>query len=183
MKGMIFNHFEGMITHVLGADAWERLLAESPLETCEGYFVGPKTYPDADLFALVTTASKITGQPIDELLTAFGRYLFPALVGQYPMFVKPGMTAKSLLLSVDKVIHVEVRKLHPDTILPTLRYEDPAADRLTILYRSPRRLCDLAGGLIEAVGSHFKETIEQHHPQCMKRGDESCRIECTFRPA
>jgi hypothetical protein len=180
MKGIIFNELEAMVTEVLGADAWDTLITQTALETKDGVFVGPKTYPDADLFALVGTASKVTGKPAAELVTMFGRFLFPALAKKYPMFIKPGMTAKSFLLSVDKVIHVEVRKLHSDTVLPVLRYEDPAPDRLVVLYQSPRKLCDLAVGLIDGVGTYFKQSISQEHPRCMNRGDDACRIECAF---
>jgi hypothetical protein len=183
MKGIIFNQLEGMVTEVLGAEAWDTLLEQSDLVTKEGYFAGPKTYPDEDLFALVATASKITGKPPEELVSAFGRYLFPQLAKSYPVFIKPGMTAKTFLQSVDKVIHVEVRKLHTDTLLPTLEYEDPAPDRLVLVYKSPRKLCDLATGLIDGVGAHFHETITQTQTRCMKRGDDACRIECVFAQA
>jgi hypothetical protein len=183
MKGIIFNQLEAMVTQALGPDAWDELLAQSQLRTKEGYFVGPKNYPDEDLVALVATASRVTGKPVDELATAFGRFLLPALASAYPMFLRPGMTAKSFLLSVDRMIHVEVRKLHPDAALPSIRYEDPAPDRLVMIYQSRRQLCALAVGLIDGVGRHFRERIEQGHPACMKRGDEACRIECAFQPA
>ncbi len=180
MKGTIFNELENMVTEVFGAATWERLIAESALKTKDGVFIGPKTYPDEDLFALVGTASKISGKPADELVTAFGRYLLPAFAKRYPNFFPAGMSAKTFLASVDRVIHVEVRKLQPDSVLPELRYEDPGPNRLVILYSSARKLCDLAVGLIDGAGTHFKESIKQTHATCMKRGDAVCRIECEF---
>ena len=183
MKGIIFNQLEAMVTEQLGADAWETLLEQSTLQTKDGLFVGPKTYPDEDLFALVATASKVTGKPVEELVQAYGRFLFPRLAAGYPSFLRPGMTAKTFLMSVDKVIHIEVRKLHADAGLPSLSYEDPGEGRLVILYQSPRKLCDLAIGLIEGVGTHFKTVVTLQQTACMKRGDDACRLECTFSPA
>lgn len=180
MKGVIFNQLEAMVTEQLGAQTWETLLAETKLETQGGYFVGPKTYPDADLVALVGTASRLTGTPADDLVTAFGRYLFPGLVKMHPAFVRAGMSAKEFLLSVDRVIHVEVRKLHPDAGLPSFRYEDAAPDRLVIEYESPRKLCSLMMGLIDGVALHFGETIARDETACMKTGAKSCRVELTF---
>lgn len=183
MKGIIFNQLEDMVTESLGVEAWDALIAGSTLETTSGVFVGPRTYPDADLFALVGTASRITGRPADELVRTFGRYLFPKLAAKYPMFLRPGMTAKSFLLSVDRVIHVEVRKLDAESGLPTLGYEDPAPDRLVLRYRSPRNLCELAIGLVEGVGVHFGEPITVQQTECSKHGAAACRLECTFTKA
>ncbi len=171
-----------MVTSTLGLEAWETLLAETQLSTTDGYFVGPRTYPDEDLFALVRTASRVTGTPADDLVRAFGRYLFPELAKRYPVFLRPGMTAKSFLMSVDRVIHVEVRKLEPEAGLPQITYEDLAPDRLVVVYNSPRNLCELAMGLVEGVGVHFGQRIDVVQSACRKHGAETCRIECQFAP-
>jgi hypothetical protein len=180
MKGIIFNQLEGMVTETFGLEAWDSLIAGSKLSVPDGVFIGPRNYPDEDLFALVATASAATGKSAEELVRAFGRYLFPKLAALYPVFLKPGMTAKSFLMSVDRVIHVEVRKLHEDAGLPMITYEDKAPDQLVMVYKSPRNLCDLALGLIEGVGAHFKETITIAQPECRKHGAPACRLECTF---
>ena len=180
MKGIIFNQLENMVTDTLGLEAWDALLSQTELKTANGLFIGPNTYPDSDLFALVDTASRITGTPAPDLVRAFGRYLFPKLASGYPMFLREGMTAKSFLLSVDRVIHVEVRKLDASTGLPTILYEDPAPDQLVLLYRSPRGMCAFAEGLIDGVAAHFGETIVTHQSECIHHGAPQCRIECTF---
>ena len=180
MKGIIFTHLESMVDSVMGAHAWQRVVAETELRTTEGYFVGPRNYPDEDLFALVATASRLSGTPVDELVHAFGRFLFAPLARAFPGFIRPEMTSKSFLMTVDRVIHIEVRKLHPDALLPTIRYEDPAGDRLILLYQSPRRLCQLAIGLIEGTAAHFHERVTCEHTRCMKQGSDHCRFECTF---
>ncbi len=183
MKGIIFNQLEAMVTQNLGPGVWDKLIDESKLQTPNGLFVGPKTYPDEDLYALVGTASRITGTPADDLVTAFGRFLFPVLAKGYPVFLKPGQTAKSFLQSVDRVIHVEVRKLQAESELPAIQYEDPGPGQLVLIYRSKRKLCALATGMIDGVAAHFNERVTHAHPKCLKRGDDHCRIECTFQPA
>jgi hypothetical protein len=80
MKGIIFNELQDVVVKLLGADAWERVLEETQLKTTGGGFVGPQTYPDEDLAALVVTVSRISGMPVDELIRVFGRELFPSLV-------------------------------------------------------------------------------------------------------
>lgn len=182
MKGIVFRLLEKMVTTKLGPGAWEALVDQSPLETPGGAFIGSETYPDADLMALVTTASRMTGRPAGDLVRSFGQFIFQDLANLHPMFIKPGMDARRFLLTVDRVIHVEVRKLHPGVLLPSFEYEEPAADRLVMIYRSPRQLCDLAAGLIDGVADHFGEGIEQHQPNCTKLGHDHCRFELVFRP-
>lgn len=182
VKGVIFCLLEKMVVARSGPDAWEQLVALTPLRTVGG-FLGPATYPDEDLFALVQTASDVTGRPVGELLRAFGRFIFPDLVRLHPDFVPAGMTARQLLLRVERVIHVEVAKLHPGAEMPHFECEAPAPDALVMLYRSPRRMCEFAAGLIEGVGDYFDESIAQAHPLCMHRGHPRCRFELRFSPA
>lgn len=180
VKGIIFNELEAMLRSAHGDDAWEDILDSTELQTEGGVFVGPKVYPDADFFLLVSRASAITSTPVDALATAFGRYLLPRLISRYPMFVQPGMAAKDFLKTVHDTIHVEVRKLHPDAALPTFEYEDPGPDRLVMKYTSSRKACDLAVGLIEGVAESFGQTITLNHVRCTKRGDEHCRFDLQF---
>ena len=102
------------------------------------------------------------------------------LAKAYPSFLSPGMTARGFLRSVDRVIHVEVRKLVPGVELPTFRYEEPAPDRLVMIYESPRRLCDLAKGLVAGAAKHFGERVSLEETACMHRGAQACRLELAF---
>lgn len=182
MKGIIFNELENMVTESFGAEAWETAVRKTPLKTAGGLFIGPKSYPDEDLVALVSTASDLTGKPADELIITFGHYLFPRLLGRYPGAIQPGMNAKTFLQSIDRVIHLEVRKLFPDAILPSFDYEDPAPDQLVMMYKSPRRLCPLVIGLLRGVSDHFNERIDYEKTSCLNDGDSHCRFELTFSP-
>lgn len=181
MKGFFFTLLEKMVVARGGDAAWEALVRNADLKTVGG-FLGPLHYPDEDLFALIATASRMTGESVSALTRAYGRYIFPELGRMHASFIGPDMTAKSFLLSIDRVVHVEVHKLYPETRLPAFRYEDPAPDRLVILYDSKRRLCDLAVGLIEGTAEFFGEQIVQTHTRCRKHGAPECRFELRFGP-
>lgn len=183
MKGVIFCLLKKMVVMRIGAEAWDTLVERSALKTVGGVFVGSATYPEEDMHALLATASVMTGRPVGELLRAFGRFAFPDLAAVDPAFVPPGATAKSFLQSVDRVIHGEVHKAQPEAQLPYFGYEDPGPARLVMLYRSPRRLCELVTGFIEGTGDYFGEAITQAHTQCQRDGFAACRFELEFGPA
>ena len=179
MKGVIFKHFESFVTDTFGADVYEDLLDRTEL-TGDGAFVGPETYPDADLFALVGTAISSLQIPLADALYAFGKYLFAKLAGQVPMFVDYDKGLKSFLLTIHSVIHVEVKKLFPGAETPHFAYEDPGDGHLVIEYTSARKLCPLFRGLIDGAAEAFGETISFEESQCMHDGAASCRFEIAF---
>ena len=86
------------------------------------------------------------------------------------------MNLKDFLLTVDRVIHVEVRKLHPGAILPQFDYVDEADNELTMIYSSPRKMCMLAEGLITGAAKHFETEYTLEHSQCMHDGADNCRL-------
>ncbi|MBK8480313.1 MAG: heme NO-binding domain-containing protein [Proteobacteria bacterium] len=182
MKGMVFNELERMVVAAAGEDLWEEILETTPLETPEGVFLGPQSYPDSEFVAIVVATGKALKTPLEQLVPAFGRYLFPRLAERFPIFLRPEMTAKSFLVTVEATIHLEVRKLYPDAGLPRFDFVDPAADRLEITYASPRRLCALVAGMIDGVAEHFHEEVQVEHDRCVHRGDEVCHFELRFRP-
>lgn len=54
------------------------------------------------------------------------------------------------------------------------------AQTLTLGYRSPRKLCDLAHGFVEGVAAHYGETVTFSQPACMHDGAPSCQLQVTW---
>jgi hypothetical protein len=87
-KGIIFNLFEEFVVSVAGEDVYEEILGTCGLRTTEP-FVGPGSYPDKDLLALVAkTVEKLELSPVDAI-RAFGRFCIPALARRFPAFMAP----------------------------------------------------------------------------------------------
>jgi hypothetical protein len=179
MKGIVFNLFEEFVSGNWDEESYDALLETCPLRTQEP-FVGPDTYPDDDLTALVVGAAKQFGMCPTDVLRSFGRSAFPRLADKYPVFLEGHDSAKSFLMSVHDVIHVEVRKLHSDAITPSFRYEDPAPDQLTIEYSSPRKLCFLMEGFLEGVAGQFDVKIDYQQRRCMHEGADNCEFLLRF---
>lgn len=178
MKGIVFNIFSDLVNDQFGLETWDALIEKTNPESMAIY-TSAEVYPDAELLAYVSALSEITGAEAPVLVRAFGKYMMHQFREIHPEFLE-GQTAKSMLRSVHDVIHVEVKKLHPDSLLPTFEYEDDEEGRLTMLYSSPRQLCHLAEGLIDGCGELFDETISIAHTECMHTGAEKCRLELHF---
>ncbi len=176
---MVFSILANLVEEKFGIDTWNACLEKVEPES-GGLYTAVGTYSDEELFDIVTTLSEMTDIPVPDLIEAYGEYLMPQLVNKYPTFKKEGMHLKEFLLSIEDIIHVEVRKLYPDASLPTFRYEDHQEDTLTMIYQSPRKLCALATGLIKGASKLFEQDIEFEHPKCLHHGDQHCRFELRF---
>lgn len=177
MKGVVFNLLESMVEEKFGLAAWDEILEKSD---SDGIYIASSTYPDAELMSIVATASEMTGIPADALVRSFGAYMAPGFKDLYPVFFDSCSGLKEFLLTVDGVIHVEVRKLYPDAGTPEFSYSDEQPDKLTMTYRSPRKLCLLAEGLIEGTAAIFDEKYTMDHTTCMHRDADHCELALTF---
>ncbi len=58
---------------------------------------------------------------------------------------------------MEDIIHVEVLKLYPEAELPSFEVKQVSRSEMSMLYHSPRRLSDLAEGLITGCLEYFNE--------------------------
>jgi hypothetical protein len=179
MKGIIFNLFEEFVVETFGAEAWEDILEASPHDA-RAVRVGPATYPDAHLFMIAEAACKKANLSLEVALRAFGKFLFFGLGRKYPSIVKQFPDAQSLLKGIDSVIHVEVNKLLPGSVTPTILCTDDGQGGLTLTYDSARRLCPLLEGLLDGLSEHSHQRIERTHDICQHKGAPRCELKLTF---
>ena len=177
MDGIIHAEFREFVERSLGAQAWRELCAEARLPRTV-YFVS-EHYPDEELLAGLVAAARITGRPMQELLTDFGRSVAAGLLSTYGAFVSPRWRTLDLVEHTEAVIHKAVRLNRPDAAPPRLRTERTSPDEVRVIYASERRLCSLAEGIIAGVADHFGEAVEISQASCMHRGDELCELVVT----
>lgn len=178
MKGVIFSIFNEMIEEKFGLATWDRMIEETkPIS--KGVYTSGQTYNELELFSYVGFLSKMTGKAVDELVRSFGHFTATKLAKIYPdFFTKKGF--KEFLKSIDNVIHVEVKKLYPGANLPSFTYEDPAPNKLVMVYKSPRKLCHLAEGLIQGAAEHYQTSYLMKQTKCLHKNDPHCRFEIDF---
>ena len=178
MKGIVFNLLESVVCDAHGEETWDALLARAGLD---GAYTSLGSYSDNDLEKLVAAASQLLDRPGEEIVRWFGRQALPILAQQYPRFFAPHDGTRSFLLTLNDVIHPEVRKLYPGADVPDFDFDTPQPDRLVMCYRSPRRLCAFGEGLIDGAATHYREEVAIEQPECMLRGGARCMLEIRIR--
>jgi len=177
MKGIIFDLLEQVVEAQYGQDTWDQLLATSGLD---GAYTAVGSYPDEELFALVDSATKALSIERDDLLRWFGASAIPLLSKRYPGFFDAHTTTRSFMLTLNDVIHPEVRKLFPGAYAPSFDVEDSDERTLSLGYNSHRNMCSFAEGLAEGAGAHYGEHVTITQATCTKLGGDRCVLDMSF---
>jgi Haem-NO-binding len=182
MKGIIFNLLEEVVTTHIDEKTWDGILDDAG---ASGVYTTLGNYPDPELTRLLGALSQRTGKSCQEALQWFGRLAMPFLAKRYPEFFTPHLGMRSFLLSLNDVIHAEVKKLYPGADVPVFEFETPTGvagqDTLIIHYRSKRRLCALAEGFIAGASDHYQEQTKVTQSTCMLDGAGACMLVCQFQ--
>lgn len=158
MKGVVFTEFLGMVEEQFSADMVDDVIDDAQLPH-GGAYTTVGTYPHQEMVAMVVALSQHSGIAVTDLVRAFGKHLFGRFVVGFPSFFQGVDNAFQFLSGIEDIIHVEVLKLYPDAELPSFDVEHHDAQRLVLLYHSPRHFEDLAEGLMQGCVAHFGEQI------------------------
>lgn len=152
MKGVLFSRFLRFAEDEFGSQA-------DGIEGTAVYAPGGD-YDSRELLDMAHRLGDATGYPPAVLVRRFGVTLFGYFARMYPAFFAGAESTLGFLGRIETYIHGELNKLYPDAQFPRFEVVRPSDDRLEMVYSSPRRLADLAEGLIRGCAAHFGETID-----------------------
>jgi len=171
MKGIVFTEFLDMVESAYGLQMVDSIIESSDLSS-EGAYTAVGTYDFNEMVGLLTSLSKATEVPTNDLLYTFGHYLFNSLLTAHPEVVSSYKTPLSLLYSIEDHIHVHVRKLYPDAELPSFKVLERTDQAMTMVYSSNRGLYALAHGLMEKTFEHFEKGATIDYELLNEQGTE-----------
>jgi hypothetical protein len=170
-KGIIMNILADMVETQFGMVEWNAILDDAGVS---GVYSSAVLYSGSELLTLVGIISERNHVPVNDLVFAYGRYLFPAFTNRYAYLISQDDELFVFLASIDSVIHVEVKKLHPNAVTPGFTCERMTDKQLRLDYRSERHFCRLALGLIDGAAEHFKQAYDVVHEPCLLQGGDHC---------
>ncbi|MFN3193144.1 MAG: heme NO-binding domain-containing protein [Aureliella sp.] len=153
---MVFTEFLEFVEDQFGLEVVDKL---AEVSANGGAYTSVGTYDHGELVKMLVVLSETSGMEIKKLLNVFGHHLFGFLVRSYPMVLQDASNAFELLSHIDDQIHVEVRKLYPDSELPEFQHKMVSEDHMQLTYRSERGLADLAEGLLLGCFEHYGESV------------------------
>lgn len=160
MKGVVFTQYLEMVEEKFGFDINDEMIQNSGVE---GIYTQAGNYPHGDLFKMVEALSKLTGISVNDLVFTYGEHLFSILIKIYPEPIKKYNSCFEFIANLEKVVHPEVKKLYPDSDLPTFDLISMDENELKVKYISTKPLMEFAKGLMYGCAKHYKENIEVNY--------------------
>jgi len=146
-----------------------------------GAYTSLGNYADEEMLKLVKAASISLKVSQDDVLRWFGTKALPLLAAAYPVSLKSFKSTRPFLLTLNDVIHPEVRKIYPGADVPEFEFDTSSEKMLGVVYRSKRRMCALAEGLMKGAAEYFGEEALMKHTKCAQHGDLECRWDVWFK--
>jgi len=159
MKGIVFNEFYSLVDDAFGATVTEKIIEDADLPN-DGAYTGVGNYDAAEMVRLVKCLHAETDIPVADLLKTFGKHLLASFRVGHATYFESCSDTFEFVRSVEGQIHVDVRKLYPDAELPSLQATQVSDGELSLIYRSSRRMADLAEGLLWGAIDHYGEAID-----------------------
>ncbi len=159
MKGSIVNCLEEMITEKYGKEKWQQILKISNCN--QTIFMATSDVDDKLVMSLIDSTCKALGISLQQAFDAFGEYFICNFTAKkYSGYYEHFSSAKSFLLSLEEIIHFDVRKNIRNATPPKFEYKRIDEKTLIMKYISKRNLIDLAISLIKGVGKYYKEDLK-----------------------
>lgn len=177
MKGVIFNVVQDVVEENFGLDFWDDAV---DLAGISGSYTSLGSYDDAEMMALVGAIAELARVSQADVLVLAGRAGFAGLASRHAELLSGLGGWREVLDRLDGIIHPEVRKIYPDSDVPSFDASGTSGGGpVHLLYESKRNLCRLAEGLVLGLGDWFETELDVSHVSCAHRGDEACRLEVT----
>ena len=174
MQGVIFDQLERYAVRELGGDALARI-RDLTGSGATGYRFD-SDYPDEGFQVILRGVAEATGRTTEQVAEDFGRALVPALFDIYGFLVDPSWNFFEFLLKTETTIHRGVKLNSRGARPPVIQAALIGSKTIKIAYRSERRLCRVAFGIIRGAASRYGVEITIAEELCMLRGDPECLI-------
>lgn len=174
MHGIVMAELQSFVVARAGAVAWERITYGAGLSDRLYFPLG--SYPDDEALTLVAASCRHLHLDTEAFLRAFGRHLVPPLLSTYGHSLRSDWKSLEVLEHSEQTIHARVRHTTPSAQPPMLVTTRTTADEVVIQYRSARRLCYMALGVVDGLGEAYGETLDVSQRRCMLNGDPECEI-------
>ena len=154
MLGLIFTTLVEMVEEKFSPELADEIIMEANFPH-GGAYTAVGYYNFDEIVTMVTLLSQKTDIPPEELIRAFGTYLFEGFTETHAHLLDGKQSLFSVLVSLDNDIHQQVLKLYNEASLPSFRVLDQTDNVLRLEYTSERHLEPLAVGLIEGAAQFF----------------------------
>jgi Haem-NO-binding len=172
--GIFLDELEKFVVRELGQTGLARVRGLTGRG--DGGYRFDASYPDDELRLIIRGIAEATGTHPADLLEMYAEAMVPGLLEVYGFLVDPRWSFIDLLVNTQDVIHKGLKANSPDAKPPDMQVQRSGPEAVAISYRSRRRLCSVAKGIIRGVAARYQVNVVIGEERCMLRGDPECLI-------
>ena len=173
MKGIVFVKFNEFIEELWGEEFWDEVLDEADLPS-EGAYTTVVTYDDQELYKLIGLVADRQNISEREAQFAFGKWVFKEFYSIAPSGAHDFEDVFEFLHAVQDFIHVEVKKLNPNALVPEFKFLSETSNKLSFHYISPRQLCFFCEGIVYGLAQQIGQAVNVSQSECEHEGGQRC---------
>lgn len=160
MRGLIFTEFLDHVEQHYNFEVVDQIITQlgGDLST-GGAYTAVGNYPHEELLALAVALCGVTGSAKTVVLRDFAGKLMDTFRLMHPEYFEATDDVFAFLMSVESLIHVDVRKLYPDANPPLVAGSILNDGEMLLHYRSHRPLAELALALTEVSAREFGQAL------------------------
>ena len=171
MHGLLFKSMKDYVIENHGKETWLEVCTSADVD--KRIFLTIDTYPDEELLRLFDATADSVGSSVPELLASYGRFAAGQLLDTHRNAVDDDWDALDLLANADEVV-AGLQSRDPDLDPPQLACRRDGPDRVTIEYRSERKLCFAAKGIVHGIADRYDAEVRVAEPSCAHEGADAC---------
>ncbi len=161
MRGVLMTEFLGWIEKTRGIAEVDAIVTELGDELTDGgAYTAVGNYPHDELVRMMRVTAARDGVTEFELQRQFGTALFPTLAHTGAPMLEGVTGSRDVFARINDVIHVEVKKLYPESHPPSVTMEEVDENEAFIEYSSHRHMAALCLGLVEGALDFYQESAE-----------------------
>jgi heme-NO-binding protein len=174
VQGIFLDELEKFVVRELGQTGLARVRGLTGRG--DGGYRFDGSYPDDELRLIVRGIAEATGTHPVDLLEMYSEGMVPGLLEVYGFLVDPRWSFIDFLVNTPDVIHKGLKVSSPAAKPPDMQVQRVGPESVAIFYRSKRRLCSVAKGIIRGAAKHYQVEVAIGEERCMLRGDPECVI-------
>jgi len=177
MHGVVMTGLRMFVVEAHSRTAWDQVKDAAGVD--RDWYTRMEDYPDEEFNSIYGVLSDSSEASDAELQRQFGKFLFKELADLYgQIYFDDDWGPLGLIDNVEETIHQSLKQREDTGFTPPeLETESLGANGLVVEYGSDRHLCEFGKGLIQGTANHYGTSLMIDEPQCMKEGDDVCRIE------
>jgi hypothetical protein len=175
MKIQIVTCLSELVKEKFGEDRWGEILRLSDMDTNDKYlqYVNGLDIDDTKVMEIIKNTCRVLKITLEQAADAFGEYWVCTYAPKvYKMYYGKFANAREFIMGMD-FIHDQVTKNIENAHPPRFDIKELDANRISVHYKSARKMMDFYVGLAKGIGKYFNT------PLIVKKIDEEF-VEITF---